>query len=394
MSRPSNAILRIVGAITTVLSITTTVFFALFAVSTTSLHSELSAPCIASATLDAPTCALTLLFTVSPRLAKTSLLLSGVIPTVLAGILSAATLGWINIRYDALPERMFNRLTDCMVVGAFSVFVVNIVFQTAFWTLLVLASPSQRRQQQQEEIPEPITPSMVSESMAELAFPSPVYTHFSSITPSRDSKHSSFVTQILHPVSSRTKLRNASSVYEVPMSAAIAQLHRKEPEIDHFDLWDTSNVGAPERAACSLAAEEFEEDHSMSLGIFTSGGVQLNFSLEAENELRAIGKGMNDDSDAHLNSEAHERRTSPPIPDCEIVSRRSSSLPIVPIRSPLVSPRTMSFPKNSLSISSRSSRQENRGLELTEVFGAKGDMGSGRWIVKPQAAAYNGGIVS
>ncbi|KAG0637106.1 hypothetical protein HOY80DRAFT_297514 [Tuber brumale] len=309
---PSRQTLRLIGLLTLLLSAGTTVLLALCSISTISVHPALPSPCIA-ATVSNLTACLFLAITVIHGSPKRPCLLIGIASTALAGISSAFAVGWMNFR----PESMYGHARTLLIVIGFVLFVTSLIMQTIFWTLHATTNPhlGSRPGDEEASSAKPVEKNSISSALP---------TTNASKT-SLEEKKDRILSQTLQPALARPQLRH-SSVYCVTSTPAGA-------EVDHFDTWDTSDVGDIQRAACTLAIAE-SEGPIMGLGIYIP---EIEVTAVESTEDRAL----EDPREVRICMQIAERQYSPPIPDYDMTPR-SASFPTGLLRDDVSSPRTSS----------------------------------------------------
>lgn len=266
-----------------------------------------------------------------------------------------------------MPSIMFSHNRDPLVIAGFSLFVVSLVFQTIFWTLQVFTCPHASDSPEELECP----PAHVPEK------PIPPHdftpTNVSSINV-KDEKYSAFVHHMLHHT---PNIHNSTVLYvtETP--------HTTEPaaEIDPFDTWDTSDVGATQRAACTLAPIEYEKnmDAAIGLGIFTpvDNAAVGDDVGEGEVEIHEIKEGH----DVQIHAPVLERQNSPPIPDYDMTPR-STNFPVGIFQEH--APSVGRKPTLVISPIGESREFDEGSGRLVPTRGPCGDLGTGEWLVKSQ----------
>ncbi|KAG0123315.1 hypothetical protein HOY82DRAFT_244636 [Tuber indicum] len=309
---PSRQTLRLLGLLTLLLSAATTVSLVLCSISAISVHSALPSPCIA-ATVPNLTACLFLTITMIHGSPKRPCLLVGIASTTLAGISSAFALGWMNFR----PKSMHGHARALLIVIGFALFVTSLIMQTIFWTLHATTSPhlSSRPGDEEASSAKPVEKNGI---LSALPTTNGCKTSF-------EEQKDRILNQTLQPALVRPQLRH-SSVYCVTSTPAGV-------EVDHFDTWDTSDVGDIQRAACTLAIAE-SEGPIMGLGIYTP---EIEVAVADSIEDQAL----EDPRDVRICVQIVERQYSPPIPDYDMTPR-SASFPTGLLRYDVSSPQTSS----------------------------------------------------
>lgn len=265
-----------------------------------------------------------------------------------------------------MPNTMFGRDRDPLVIAGFSLFVVSLVFQTIFWTLHVFTClrPSNKLEELESAPTE----------VAEKPFPSLNFTptNFSQTTLGFD-KYSTF---ILRPASTHTKLHNSTILYvtETPPFTEPAA------EVDPFDTWDTSDVGATQRAACTLAALEYERNMNVAIGLGIIAPADNATAGNDVEESKAEKPGTAEVvDDVQIHVPVVERQNSPPIPDYDMTPR-STSFPagIFPVAGVGRVPALVVSP-----IGECREFDEGSG-KLVNTRSPPEDLGTGKWLVRSQ----------
>lgn len=268
-----------------------------------------------------------------------------------------------------MPEIMFGHKRDPLVIAGFSLFVVSLVFQTIFWTLQAFTCPHSSGKAEELEF----TPAEVAEKPA----PSFDFTPTNFPQTLGDEKYSTFVDHIIHHT---PNLPNSTVLYvtEKPPATELAV------ETDPFDAWDTSDVGATQRAACALVANEYEKnmDAAVGLGIFTPVD---NVVAAGDGGIEARGAGEKV-HDVQIHVPVLERQNSPPIPDYDMTPR-STSFPVGIFREHASIASTGRRPTLVVSPIGESREFDEGSGKLVPTRSPRGDMGTGKWLVKSQTMA-------
>jgi len=326
------------GATAFIPTVVTTIFFTFYSVSTSVHHSMLAIVSIVATVLNICSCILILLFTAFPSHHPRVYRLSGVLPSLLAGMFSAAALAWMNARREDMPIQVVGRSTAAMMSGGFVVFVVAIIAQVVFWTTLILSSASLATVDKMFDSL-PTFPCQLVKPKTKISFPSPAASsNKSSIEITvRHSKHRSFVSQVL---SSKVRCHGSqcstlkSTIGNPQHNSSSASSRTYVAERNHFDDWETSDVSVEEHVAASLAVVEQEAMEELGLGITTPRGTDIGTCSHA---LQTVTK------DREAERVFMERTTSPSLPESE------------------VTPRSATFPLKALRVSSFSTRSTIRG---------------------------------
>ncbi|PWW78069.1 hypothetical protein C7212DRAFT_343290 [Tuber magnatum] len=356
-SHPSRQTIRLLGLLTLLLSASTAILLVLYSISAASIHSNLPSSCITAAVLDLAACFF-LVITVIYGSPKRPCLLAGITSTALAGIASAFALGWMNFRPEGLPESMYGRARTLLVVIGFALFVVSLIMQTIFWTLHITTNPHLGPRSGDEEA------SSVKPAEKD-GIPSALPTTIASKA-SLEEKKDRFLNRNLQPAPLRPQLRHSSVYYVTSAPASV--------EVDHFDAWDTSDVGDIQRAACTLAVAE-SEGPIMGLGIYTPE-IEVTAAHSAEDRVPEGPRGV------RIGIQIVERQNSPPIPDYDMTPR-SASFPTCLLRDDVSSLRASStiFCSPLAEVPEPSDNSSQSSLELR---GSQGDLGTGKWLVRSQ----------
>ncbi|RPB05600.1 hypothetical protein L873DRAFT_520467 [Choiromyces venosus 120613-1] len=360
---PSHKILRFLGLLTLLLLASTTILFVLYSISAISIRSAFPSSCITATALNLTTCLL-LIITVIYGSPKRLCLLVGITSTVLAGISSAFALGWMNFRPEGLPKSMYGHPRTLLVVIGFALFVVSLIMQTIFWTLHVTTNPQLGSMPCDEEA-SPTRP------MEKNGIPLALPTTNASQT-SLEEKKDRILSRNLQPAPVRPQLRH-SSVYYVT-SAPAATETPASVEVDHFDTWDTSDVGDIQRAACTLAIAE-SEGPIMGLGIYTPE-IEVTAVDTTEDQV------PQDPREVQVCIQIAERQNSPPIPDYDMTPR-SANFPTGPLGDNVSSPPTSSTIL-CRPLAEESEPSDNISQSFIESRGPRGDLGTGKWLVRSQ----------
>lgn len=259
-----------------------------------------------------------------------------------------------------MPNIMFGRDRDPMVIAGFSLFVVSLVFQTIFWTLQVFTCPRLSDKSKEEGLESP--PAEVAGSLV------PPYDLTPASPPSTavgNEKYSAFVENVLHHT---PNIYNSTVLYvtETPPATEHAV------EVDPFDAWDTSDVGATQRAACTL---------TVGLGIFKTANSVVVGGSPGENEVETDRTGE-EVHDVQIHVPVLERQSSPPIPDYDMTPR-STSFP-AGIFGEHVSTSTGRRPTLVISPIGESREFDEGSGRLVPTRSPQGDLGTGRWLVRSQ----------
>jgi hypothetical protein len=347
-----------------VFTIAAALFFILFALSTFDQLAILSIVSIVAAVVDVGACVPVALFALFPSSRKQTLRIAGIVPCLLAAVVSACVLGWMGLRQQDLPQLILGKNSTHVLLGAFAVLVLTIALQSVFWTILFISSPAPLNNDQESNPPATTAPCRCAHRRStDVAFSAPALATCKSPLGSTipDSKHRSFITQVYHSAASpKAKGRGGGggSLYTIEdkedaqSMATVATSHRSE--VNHFDDWETSDVSATERVAATLAVIQQEE--------------------EAEE-----GPQPPTRPSSSVYSSDHsvpERRCSPPLPETDVVS----------------SPRTprrdaFQFPVNAALASPMSTRFPFRGGGAA-AGGASDLGGTGKWLARSPTTEY------
>jgi hypothetical protein len=344
-----------------VFTITAAVFFILFALSAFNQLAILSIVSIVAAAMDVGACVPVALFALFPSSRKQTLRIAGVIPCLLAAVVSACVLGWIGLRQQDLPQLILGQNSTHVLLAGFAVLVLTIALQSVFWTILFISCPAPVNNDRESGPPATTAPCRCAcRRSSDVAFPSPALSTCKSPLGSTipDPKHRSFITQVYHSAASpKAKCRGGGggSLYTIEdkedaqSMATVATSHRSE--VNHFDDWETSDVSATERVAATLAVIRQEEEAE-------EGPTRPSSSVYSSDH------------------SVPERRCSPPLPETDVVS----------------SPRThrrdaFQFPANAALISPISPRFLCR--DGGAAAGGASDLGgTGKWLARSPITEY------
>ncbi|KAI9818546.1 MAG: hypothetical protein M1827_000605 [Pycnora praestabilis] len=262
-----------VGAFAVVITFTSTVMTTILAVSLTIAHLPVCIPALAAVVLSSLAFGLLAVFTLQywrqwkiedldkRRRRIWSILMLGALPSLLAAVVTAATFGWMSLRFVELPERVVGRpkhqifLPSCIIWGT-AVLAQCLFYTFSLWSL---------RQREAQPVPVPCEDPEHGSEMQETTRPNTSHTAHSrpsqeqslpspthSATPSETiSSIRSSLSQVVRPVTSRTKLlvRQTSFPRYSKHSSSDSAYRDREREQDGFDTWDTSSVGPQVRQA-------------------------------------------------------------------------------------------------------------------------------------------------
>lgn len=295
---------------------------------------------------------------------KRPCLLVGIASTVLAGIASAFTLGWLNLRPEGLPELMYGRARTHLIVIGFALFIASLITQIMFWTLHVTANPHLGLRSGDEEA------SPTKPAGKNCISPAPPIANASET--SLKEKEDRILNHNLQPALVRPQLRH-SSVYYVTSTSATTSTPASL-EVDHFDTWDTSDVGDIQRAACTLAIAE-SGDPIMGLGI-CAPEIEVTAADSTEDQV------PEDPREVRVRIPIAERQNSPPIPDYDMTPK-SASFPTGLLSDDVSSPRKSS----TIFCSPLAEELEPRGdssQSFIELRRPQEDLETRKWLVRSQ----------
>jgi len=298
---------------------------------------------------------------------KRPCLLVGISSTVLAGIASAFTLGWLNLRPEGLPELMYGRARTLLIVIGFALFVASLIAQTIFWTLHVTVNPHFGLSSGDEEA----SPTKLAGGN-DISSAPPTTTSASET--SLKEKKDRILNYNLQPAPVRPQLRH-SSVYYVT-STSVTTSTPASVEVDHFDTWDTSDVGDIQRAACTLAIAE-SGGPVMGLGIYAPE-IEVTAADSTEDQV------PEDPREVRVRIQIPERQNSPPIPDYDMTPR-SASFPAGLLGDDVPSPRKSSTILRSPFAEEPEPSGDNS-QSFIELRGSHEDMETRKWLVRSQTA--------
>ncbi len=266
--------LRSVGVLALLLTVTTTVFVTLLAVTLTVAHHPVYIPALAATILQFLSLGTLGYFTYlgsnaqglgvfkrRPR-PRTSLCVVNVVPAVLAAALIAVTFSWMKICFGNMPQFVQDRWTWESLISAFIIWGLSMVAQIVFFSICLLRAKPQpgvngtdppaedlERVTSMQEVTRPATTESVqSDSSRVLALQTPrrSLTSLEAISSLRSS-----LSGVVRPTSSLTKLLpRHSSVTRDSKRSSFESLSRNHVARENsFDSWDTSAVGPHIREA-------------------------------------------------------------------------------------------------------------------------------------------------
>lgn len=370
---PRTRTLRAVGATDLVSTTVVALFFLLYAISTTlDRLAILSIVSIVAAVLNIGSCVPITLFAISPSTRGRALRLSGILPCLIAVVVSACVLGWMGLRQQYLPKLILGQNSAHVLLAGFAVFIVMVVLHSVFWTVLLLSTPNPIKNDRESNPPATTTLCRCAHRSVDVAFPSPTLCASKSSLGStiRVPKHRSFIAKVYRPTAPKGK--GHGSLYTIEdkdvQSMATVVSHRSpRAEFKHFDDWDTSDLSAKERVAASLAAiqQEEAEEAIKGLGITTT--------------IKHDPATINGRPTSSIYSSEHsvpERRSSPPLPENDVASPSSFRRDAFqfPVNAVLTSPVSTRFPLRAersfrsgrdMETASQKSDRVNEGLFMT-----------------------------
>ncbi|KAF8544141.1 hypothetical protein BDD12DRAFT_873507 [Trichophaea hybrida] len=342
-SRKRKRIIQVAGATALLPSLALAGFFVLFALSIFTQQTILSAISIVSAALNTCACVAILLFTISTSNHKRTYRLCGAVPSVLAGAASACALGWMGVRHHNLPRIIFGWDSFHLLFIGFGIYVVTLVLQSIFWTMINL---SQASADHESNVRKGFCRQCTKST--EGACPSPALSSSKSSLAStiRDPRHP-FITQVYHSASGA-----ASSPPE-------DKDQRRAAEVNHFDDWETSDVSVTERVAASLAVAEREaiEEQEAARGFVKPQKTERKATYHSTRPPSSI---------LGSDTSVSERRNSPPLPESEISPRNGAFM----------------IPMNAVFARQVSGYTNRRGvlLPMESIPG-----GTGKWLARSRA---------
>jgi hypothetical protein len=193
---------------------------------------------------------------------------------ILSAVASAMLLGIMRNRQADLPKRTIHSSTQSLVTGSFIVWAVSLLSQVAFIICMVIIQRKDFQQQiqpyrtgtQTQDFPEmqESTRQGASSSQANHSYRGTPSVESSTPPPSSGRSRSgsdtmssfrSSVSQVVRPVSSKTKLIQQN--HKSPYRPTSLESNHRETSIsveDGFDSWDTSDVDAQSRQAVESAS--------------------------------------------------------------------------------------------------------------------------------------------
>jgi len=190
---------------------------------------------------------------------------------VVSAVASALMLGMMRSRIPELPNMIISSSTESVVVGGFIVWAVALLSQAVFIICMVIIQRRDFQQQIRPYQPE-TTPEAPESEMQETrpqapSVPGSEYRGNESMdskSPPSSSGRSrsgsdtmasfrSSLSQVVRPITSKTKLINKKSPYR-PTSIESSHRDTSISIEDGFDSWDTSNVDAQSRQAVESAS--------------------------------------------------------------------------------------------------------------------------------------------
>lgn len=180
-----------------------------------------------------------------------------VLPSFAAALVAAATLVWVKIRLDTLPELMLGRSKKAFLLSAFAVWAVSLLTQTVFSLSLVwnrerpmqdyLSEYVANGSDLEQPMEEPSRLNTASSAHPQRSPEAPLLSPPSSPTATEAlSSLRSSLSVAVRPVTSRTRLitRQNSFPRDSKSSSLDISLRDRTSQDDGFDTWDTSCVGS------------------------------------------------------------------------------------------------------------------------------------------------------
>ena len=191
------------------------------------------------------------------RRRKRNWLVVVLLPSFAAALVAAATLGWIKIRLDTLPELVLGRPKNAFLLSAFTVWAVSLLAQTVFSFSVVWNGEHPRQDDVTDFVPnvldvqpamkEPGRPNTAGTAQLQRFQEAPLLSPPSSpaMTEAFSSLRSS-LSVVVRPVTSRTRLltRQHSFPGDSKSSSLDISMRDRTSKDDGFDTWDTSGVGS------------------------------------------------------------------------------------------------------------------------------------------------------
>ncbi len=354
------------GAITVLVTLSSSFFITLFAVILTIQRLSICIPTLAATVLNLLALATLISFTVlhsrrsyvrvGSKLGRRhmSVMAIGVAPSLLAAFVTAASLSWIRIRFDKVPRMILGRPSWDLLLTGFAIWGLSVTTQAVFYNLLLSslrhttsehhAAPQHRLIGSSPEMKEASRPNTAltvqSRVSQDQSIPSPTH----SITPPETiSSIRSSLSQVVRPMTSRTRLLGRQSYSpRQTRSSSLDTLYRiPVPQEDGFDSWDTSSVGPQVRRAVLRASspsrvtglEPIPGSRSPSPGLALDGPFPLQSSdADSPNSARSENRRSRSLHEAHIHPLFRTTSPTPPptaTPGTAVVLPRNSGVPII-----------------------------------------------------------------
>ena len=180
-----------------------------------------------------------------------------VLPSFAAALVAAATLGWIKIRLDTLPEMILGQSKKAFLLSTFAVWAVSLLAQTAFSFSMVWNRECPMQDDLSGHVGNGLDIEQPMEEPSRLNTTNTAHAHGSQEAPLLSTPSSPTATEalsslrsslsvVVRPVTSRTRLitRQNSFPRDSKSSSLDISLRDRTSQDDGFDTWDTSGVGS------------------------------------------------------------------------------------------------------------------------------------------------------
>lgn len=279
-------LVRSAGAAALLPAAATAVFFVFYAVSLARHGSPIAALAIVAAVLDV-LMSFVLALSLRPQCASWLWVAAGAVLSIAAAVVSAATLAWMSQWHGQLPS-IVGKHPNALVGAGFGVFIAAVLLEAVFWTVAMWSVVSSNASSVREMEESRSYSDSDSDSKTDITTPYSVGTfspasasEVTITTPARASKRFSLSQKLRssspkrksyksHKSHKSTSSQLTMSVSPPPTAHSVSP-PRSEPEVNHFDTWDTTDADAQERVAETLAEVERENlQAALGLGITTS----------------------------------------------------------------------------------------------------------------------------
>ncbi|KAI9721566.1 MAG: hypothetical protein M1812_002328 [Candelaria pacifica] len=352
------------GAITVLVTLSSIFFITLFAVVLTIARLSICIPTLAATVLNLLVLATLISFTLlhsrrtyldtKVERRRTSVVVFGVLPCLLASFSTAASLSWMKIRFEAMPKTMLGSPSQNLFLTGFIIWGLSVLAQAAFYLLLLSSLPSATPESSVtskeglvssgSEMQEATRPNTALTVESRLSRDEPLPSPTQSITPPETiSSIRSSLSQVVRPMTSRTRLlgRQSYSPRQTRSSSLDTMYRRPAPQEDGFDSWDTSSVGpqvrravlrasSPSRAA---ALEPIPGSRSPSPGVALDGPFPLQSpDADSSDSVKSENRRSRSLHEAHIHPLFRTTSPTPPptaTPGTAVVLPRNSGVPII-----------------------------------------------------------------